>query len=110
MRAIEPAVELGVRGFRGRVFWLLEGQGDGCVEELEGSALGVGGLGEDGHGGIGAGEADLVAGEGAQMGEQSLVAVGGQVGSSTSRRSSRAVRLAATLRRKCVPSDGYAIA
>ena len=50
------------------------------VEELEGLALGVGGLGEDGHGGVGAGEADRVAGEGAQMGEQSLVAVGGQAG------------------------------
>ena len=62
------------------MFWLLEGQWDGRVEELEGSALGVGGLGEHGHGGVGAGEADLVAGEGAQMGEQSLVAVGGQVG------------------------------
>ena len=59
------------------MFWLLQGQRDGCVEELKGSALGVGGLGEHGHGGLGAGEADLVAGEGSQVGEQSLVAVGG---------------------------------
>src|ERR1700682_447743 len=76
----EPPVELGVRGFRDWLFWLLEGQGDGRVEELERSALGVGGLGEDGDGGLGAGEADLVAGQGAQMVEQSLVAVGAQVG------------------------------
>src|SRR6185312_1923988 len=33
-----------------------------------------------GYGVVGAGEVDLVAGEGAQVGEQSLVAVGGQVG------------------------------
>ena len=31
------------------VFWLLEGQWDGGAEWLEGVALGVGGLGEDGH-------------------------------------------------------------
>src|SRR5208283_1502731 len=76
----EPPVVLGVRSFRGGVFWLLEGQGDGRVEELECLALGVCGLGEDGHGGVGAGEADLVAGQGGQVCEQSLVAVGGQVG------------------------------
>src|SRR5208282_5286674 len=76
----EPPVVLGVRGFRGGVFWLLEGEGDGRVEELECLALGVGGLGEDGHGGVGAGEAGLVAGEGGQVCEQSLVAVGGQAG------------------------------
>jgi len=64
----------------GGLFWLLQGEGDGGAEELECSALGVGGLGKRGYGVVGAGEVDLVAGEGAQVGEQSLVAVGGQVG------------------------------
>src|SRR6185369_17250554 len=65
--------------FVGGLFWLLQGEGDGGAEELECSALGVGGLGKRGYGVVGAGEVDLVAGEGAQVGEQSLVAVGGQV-------------------------------
>src|SRR6185369_8280721 len=66
--------------FVGGLFWLLQGEGDGGAEELECSALGVGGVGKRGYGVVGAGEVDLGAGEGAQVGEQSLVAVGGQVG------------------------------
>jgi hypothetical protein len=38
-----------------RLVWLLEDR-DGCAEEREGAALGVGGLGEHGDGGLGAGE------------------------------------------------------
>ncbi len=39
----------------GGLFWLLQGEGDGGVEELECSALGVGGLGKHGHGVVGVG-------------------------------------------------------
>jgi hypothetical protein len=58
------------------LFWPVQGEGDGGVEELKGLALGVGGFGEHGHGAVGVGEADLVAGQGDQVGEQALVAAG----------------------------------
>lgn len=61
----EPPVDLGVHGFRLWLFWLPDGDGDGCAEESECFALGVGGFGEDGDGCRGAGESDLVAGQGA---------------------------------------------
>ena len=36
----ETPAEQGFHGFRGWVFWLLQGQWDRCVQEFEGSALG----------------------------------------------------------------------
>ena len=48
----------------------LQCEGDGCVDQLEGCALVGGGLGEHGQVGVGAGDADLVAGEGGQVLEQ----------------------------------------
>jgi hypothetical protein len=59
------------------LFWLPEGQWYGGVDELEGVALVGGGLGEHGHGGVGVGEADLVAGEGGQVLEQAAEAAVG---------------------------------
>ena len=56
------------------VFWLLQGERDGGADELEGLPLGGGGFGEHGHGGLGAGEADLVAGHRGEVVEQALVA------------------------------------
>jgi len=61
------------------VFWLLEGERDRGADEVECLALCGGGLGEHGDGGCGAGEADLVAGEGGQVGEQALEAARGLV-------------------------------
>ena len=75
----EPPVELGFRGLGVVCSGYWQGEGDGASRSSKASALGVGGLGEHGHGGVGAGEADVVAGEGGQVGEQALVAVGGQV-------------------------------
>jgi hypothetical protein len=56
------------------LFWLLQGQGGGGLGEFEGAALVCGGLREHGQVGGGAGEADLVAGEGGQVGEQAAEA------------------------------------
>jgi hypothetical protein len=47
-----------------------QGERDGCPDELEGLALLAGGLGQDGDSGGDADEAQLVAGQGAQVGEQ----------------------------------------
>jgi hypothetical protein len=46
------------------LFWLLQGERDRGADEVEGLALGAGGLGEHRHGGLGAGELNLVAGQG----------------------------------------------
>lgn len=72
MRPSEPLAVLGVRDFRGCLFWQrgLQGDGDGGADEVEGAALFGGGLGEHGYFGVGAGEAHLVAGERAEMFEQ----------------------------------------
>jgi hypothetical protein len=52
------------------LFWLLQGQRDRGADQVEGVALGAGGLGEHRDGGLGAGEADLVAGQDGQVPEQ----------------------------------------
>ena len=59
------------------LFWLLQGERDGGADEVEGLALFAGGLGEHGDGGGGSGEADLVAGEGGEVGEQAAEAAVG---------------------------------
>ena len=59
------------------MWWLREGQWDGRADEVEGLALVGCGFGEHGHGGVGAGEADLVAGEGGQVVEQAAEAAVG---------------------------------
>ena len=51
----------------GCVFWLRQGERDGGADEVERFALGAGWLGQHGHYCAGAGEADLVAGQGAQV-------------------------------------------
>ena len=62
-------------GFVGWLFWLRGGgERDWCVEQVEGTALVGGGVGEHGHVGAGAGVADLVAGEGGQVVEQAAEA------------------------------------
>src|SRR5262249_39583293 len=62
------------------VFWLLQGERDRGADEVECFALGAGWLGEHRDGGGGAGEADLVAGQGGQVGEQAAEASGGAAG------------------------------
>ena len=62
------------------MFWLLQGQRDRGAEQVEGVALGAGGLGEHRDGGLGAGEADLVAGQGGQVLEQAAEAAVGPSG------------------------------
>jgi hypothetical protein len=52
------------------VFWLLQGERDLGAKEAECFPLGAGGLGEHRHGGAGAGEPDLVAGQGGQVLQQ----------------------------------------
>src|SRR4029077_20048740 len=65
----------------GRVaFWLLQGQWDRRAEEGEGLALGAGRLGEDRGGDLGAGEPDLVAGQGGQVLQQAAEAAVGLPG------------------------------
>jgi hypothetical protein len=54
-----------------------EGEGDGGVEELEGTSLDGSGVGEFGE--ALPGERDGIAGEGSQVCDQSLVVVGGEV-------------------------------
>jgi len=48
----ETPAEQGFHGFRGWVFWLLQGQWDRCVQEFEGSALGGSGYGEQVEAGL----------------------------------------------------------
>ena len=55
--------------------WLLQDERDGGADEVEGLALFAGGLGEHREGRRGSGEADLVAGQGAQVDEQAAEAV-----------------------------------
>ncbi len=59
------------------VSWLLQGERDGDADEAEGLALFAGGLGEYRDGRGGAGEADLVAGQGSEVGEQAAEAAVG---------------------------------
>ena len=44
-------------------FWLLQGERDGNADQVEGFALGAGGLGEHGHGSLSASKPDLVISE-----------------------------------------------
>jgi hypothetical protein len=62
------------------VFWLLQGDRYRDAEQVEGFALGAGGLGQHRHGGLGAGEPDLVAGQGGQVAEQAAEAAVGLPG------------------------------
>ena len=62
------------------MFWLRQGERDGGADELEGAPLLAGGFGEHGHGGGGPGEADLVAGQGGQVGGQAAEAAVGAAG------------------------------
>src|SRR5699024_2663830 len=67
--------------FRGGVFCLLDSGGDGCVDEVECLALGVGGgghLGDDGS--VGSAVLQLVAGQGGQVDQEFLVGVDGLAG------------------------------
>ena len=61
-------------------FWLLQNERDGDADQVEGFALGAGGLGEHGHGGPGAGKPDLVAGQGGQVLDQAAEAAVGAAG------------------------------
>jgi hypothetical protein len=62
------------------LFWLLQGERDRDADQVEGVALNAGRLGEHRHGGLGAGEADLVAGQGGQVLEQAAEAAVGAAG------------------------------
>ena len=62
------------------VFWLLQGERDRDADQVEGLALGAGWLGEHRDAGVGAGEADLVAGQGGQVVEQAAEAAVGLAG------------------------------
>src|SRR5580704_5108741 len=62
------------------VLWLLQGERDRGIDELEGLPLGAGRLGEHRDGGGGAGEADLVAGQGGQVVQQAAEAAVGPPG------------------------------
>jgi hypothetical protein len=64
----------------GWLFWLPQGERDRDADELEGFPLGAGGLGQHRHGGAGAGEPDLVAGQGGQLLDQAAEAVVGLPG------------------------------
>src|SRR6476660_7807674 len=72
----EPLVELGVRCLWVVCFGYCRVRGMVAPRSWNARRW----VGKRGYGVVGAGEVDLVAGEGAQVGEQSLVAVGGQVG------------------------------
>ena len=61
-------------------WWLLQGQGDRGADQVEGLTLSAGGLGEHGDLRGGAGEADLVAGQGGQVLDQAAEAVVGLPG------------------------------
>lgn len=73
----ESLVELGIRRFWWWSFCLLEGQGDRDADQIEGLALVTGGFGKHGYGGVGAGVAELVAGQGDQVVEQATEAAVG---------------------------------
>ena len=62
------------------LFWLLAGERDRNADQVEGFALGAGGLGEHVGDGVGAGEPDLVAGQGGQVLEQAAEAAVGPAG------------------------------
>jgi hypothetical protein len=74
------ALNWGFRPWRRVVFWLLQGERDGGADEVECLALVAGGLGEHRDGGGGAGEADLVAGEGGEVVEEAAEAAVGAAG------------------------------
>ena len=59
------------------MFWLLQGEGDSGSYEVEGFPLFAGRLGEHRYGRWCAGEADLVTGEGGQVGEEAAEAAVG---------------------------------
>src|SRR4051812_35178804 len=73
----ESPAEQGVRGAAGWVWWLREGERDVRRDEVEGSALGGGGCGEDVD--MAAGEDGGVAGEGGEVVEQVAEAAHGVV-------------------------------
>jgi hypothetical protein len=60
--------------------WLRQGERDRGADEVEGLALGTGGLGEHRDGDPGFGEADLVAGQGGQVVQQAAEAAIGPPG------------------------------
>ena len=62
------------------VLWLLQGERDRDADQVEGVALGAGRFGEHRDAGLGAGEADLVAGQGGQVLDQAAEAVVGLSG------------------------------
>jgi hypothetical protein len=62
------------------LFYLRQGQRDGCADELEGLPLGAGRLGEHRDGDLGAGVPDLVAGQGGQVLQQTVEAAVGLPG------------------------------
>jgi hypothetical protein len=64
----------------GWVFWLPYGERDRDADEVERFPLGAGRLGQHRHGGAGAGEPDLVAGQGGQVLEQAAEAAVGAAG------------------------------
>jgi hypothetical protein len=67
-------------GFGRMAFWLLQGERNRGAEEAERLALGAGRFGEHRDGDLGAGVADLVAGQGGQVLEQAAEAVVGLPG------------------------------
>jgi len=73
----EAVVVVGFLGVGVCRFCLQQFCGDGGVEEVEGSTLQFGGFGEFVDGDVGVTEDDLVAGEGGEMIEECLEAVGG---------------------------------
>ena len=74
------AAGLGFYGSGGWLFWLPYGERDRDADELEGFPLGAGWLGQHRHGSAGAGEPDLVAGQGGQVLDQAAEAVVGAAG------------------------------
>ena len=62
------------------MFWLLQYQRDRHADQAEGFPLDAGGLGQHRHLGAGAGEPDLVAGQGGQVAEQAAEAAVGAAG------------------------------
>ena len=77
------------------VFWLLQDERDGGADELEGLPLGAGRLGEDRDGDLGAGEPDLVAGQGGQVLQQGAEAAAGPLKERHARETRQAILAAA---------------
>src|ERR1019366_4617479 len=76
----ETPAEQGFHGFRGWVFWLLQGEWDRCVKKFEGLPLGGSGYREQVEAGlVVAGDAEVVAGQGAEVVQQGGEAAGGLV-------------------------------